>query len=53
MKVKGYNRNLIGGRRPHKGCTKLQHLSISERIIKESYALMAYQKRVGQYKEKK
>lgn len=55
MKKEGYNRNLIGGKRPHKGSTKLQFISLSERVLIESQALELYQKRVkqGKYKNNK
>jgi hypothetical protein len=44
-----YNRNLMGGKRPHKGITKYPiTLSLSERLIAETKALDEYHKRVGQ-----
>jgi hypothetical protein len=49
-----YNRNLMGGKRPHKGITKYPiTLSLSERLIAESKALDDYHKRVGQGRWKK
>jgi len=51
-KIKGYNRNLITGKRPHRKVQKYgKYKTLGERIKAECYALTAYQKRVGQYKE--
>lgn len=44
----GYNRNLMGGKRPHRKFSKFGNLTLIERLIAESKALTAYQKRVGQ-----
>lgn len=47
----GYNRNLIGGKRPNKKINRFgKFTTLSDRLIAESEALMAYQKRVGQLK---
>lgn len=48
MHHKEFNRNLIGGKRPNKGLTKLYGLSLSERLKVESTALTQYKKRVNQ-----
>lgn len=48
-KIKGYNRNLIGGKRPHKKITKFgKYTLLSERIAAELKAINDYQIRVGQ-----
>jgi len=53
IKLKGYNRNLVGGKRPHKKITRFGHCqNLSERLMAESAALVKYQKRVGQYPTK-
>lgn len=49
-KIAGFNRNIMGGKRPHKGITKLGHLTLAQRVLAQGKALEAYQKRVGQYK---
>ena len=49
-KKKGWNRNLIGGKRPHRGIQKYGHLTLAQRVLAESKALTDYLKRVGQYK---
>ena len=52
QKIKGYNRNLMDGKRPHKGIQKYGKFpTLGERIMAESKALTDYQKRVGQYKK--
>lgn len=49
-KLADYNRNLMGGKRPHKGFNKYKNLSLSERLIAECKALDNYEKRVKQGK---
>lgn len=47
--LKGYNRNLMGGKRPHKKIQRFgKFKTLAERLVAESNALMDYQKRVGQ-----
>lgn len=46
----GYNRNLIGGKRQHRGISLYGKMSLADRVVAESKALEAYQKRVGQGK---
>ena len=49
-KIPGYNRNLIDGKRRHKGIQKYgKYQTLSERCMAESKALTDYLKRVGQY----
>jgi len=43
-----FNRNLMGGKRPHKGIGKYKNLTLTQRLIAESEALEAYHKRVHQ-----
>lgn len=46
---KGYNRNLMGGKRPRRKISKFgKYKTLAERLKAESAALTAYQKRVGQ-----
>jgi hypothetical protein len=55
IKSDGYNRNLMGGKRPHKGITKYPaSLTLAERLIAETKALDDYCKRLkqGRYKLK-
>ncbi|HWY34502.1 MAG TPA: hypothetical protein VNX68_07640 [Nitrosopumilaceae archaeon] len=48
-KIKGYNRNLCNGKRPHKKIQRYgKYKTLGERMMAESKALMEYQKRVGQ-----
>jgi hypothetical protein len=48
-KIKGWNRNLIGGKRPHRGIQRYGHLTtLTQRLLAESKALEDYQRRVGQ-----
>lgn len=56
-KIKDFNRNLIGGKRPHR---KMQRLAkenalypLTARLKADCEALRRYQIRVGQYKPKK
>jgi hypothetical protein len=53
LKIKVYNRNLIGGRRPHKGIQKYgkyQNLSLNDRLIAETIALNQYLARIKNIK---
>ena len=53
QKIKGYNRNLVGGKRPHRKISKYGKYwvsSMEERFAAEQKALEDYQKRVGQFK---
>lgn len=48
---KGYNRNLMGGKRPHRKFSRFGKFNtLAERLMAEGKALEAYQKRVGQLK---
>lgn len=49
MKKKiGYNRNLIGGKRPHKKISKFgKYNTLGERMMAEGLALTKYLKRVN------
>ena len=48
-KLKGYNRNLIGGKRPHKKIQRMGKVTnLAERLMIETKALIDYQYRVGQ-----
>jgi hypothetical protein len=48
MKYQDYNRNLIGGKRRHRGFQKCKNTnSLSERLILESKALEDYFKRIN------
>ena len=52
-KIEGYNRNIMGGKRPHRGIQKYgKYKTLSERAAAEAKALDAYFKRVGQFKPK-
>ncbi len=45
----GYNRNLMGGKRPHKKFNRFgKFTTLAERLKAEAEALTAYQRRVGQ-----
>jgi len=47
-KLKGYNRNLIGGKRPHKKIQRMGKVTnLAERVMIETKALSDYQYRVG------
>ena len=46
-KLKGYNRNLCGGKRPHRKIQKFgMYTTLSERLLAESKALRSYLDRV-------
>lgn len=46
---RGFNRNLVGGRRRNKGITKYgKYRTLADRLKAEVAALDAYHKRVGQ-----
>lgn len=48
-KLVGYNRNLMGGKRPHKKIGRFgKYKTLGERLLAESRALTQYLKRVGQ-----
>ncbi len=48
VKIIGYNRNLTGGKRPHKKITKFGHCkNLNERLIAETKALNEYLKRIN------
>jgi len=48
-KLKGYNRNLVGGKRPHKKIQRLGKFNnLAERVMIETKGLYDYQFRVGQ-----
>ena len=47
-KIKGYNRNISGGKRPHKKIYKFGKHTLAERVLYESKGLYEYQYRVGQ-----
>jgi hypothetical protein len=48
-KLKGYNRNCAGGRRPHKKIQRFgKYKTLAERMKAESEALEKYRKRVNQ-----
>ncbi len=45
-KIKGYNRNIIGGRRPHKGVQKYgKYQTLTERMMAEMTSFEEYVKR--------
>ena len=49
-KPKGYNRNLIGGKRPHKGISKMPSdciNNLSKRLVWESLQYEKYLKRIN------
>lgn len=51
LKERQYNRNLIGGKRPHKGISKYGKCkTLTERLIAETNALEEYRKRVKNQK---
>jgi len=48
MKPQGYNRNLMGGKRPHKGISKMPKeciTNLSKRLLYESKRLSEYLER--------
>ena len=48
QKISGYNRNLIGGKRPHKKITKFGKCkSLAERLVTEIKALNDYLTRIN------
>ena len=48
IKTKGYNRNLMNGKRPHKKIQRFgKYKTLAERLIAESEALEAYHKRIN------
>lgn len=48
-KPKEYNRNLIGGKRPHKGIQRYgKYKTLSERLIAETKGLNDYLQRINQ-----
>lgn len=50
MKFEDYNRNLMGGKRPHKKFARYgKYNSLGERLQAVDRGLAKYQKRVGQY----
>ena len=53
MKPKGFNRNMVGGKRPHKGIRSMPTeciKNLSKRIMWESKQLQKYINRVGNQK---
>ena len=53
IKIKGYNRNLVNGKRPHRKITKFgQCKNLSERLILETIALNKYLTRVNNKQSK-
>ena len=49
-KQKGWNRNIMGGKRPNKGITKYGRFTLGERIMAEGKATREYEQRVNQCK---
>ncbi len=48
-KIKGYNRNLVNGKRPHKKIQRFgKFKTLGERMMAEGAALQRYSKRVHQ-----
>jgi hypothetical protein len=48
MKTEGYNRNIIGGKRPHKGVQKYgKYKTISDRLIAECKGIEQYKRRIS------
>lgn len=50
--IKGYNRNLMGGRRPHRGIQKYGKYTFAERVKAEIIAYNEYLERVYTPKKK-
>lgn len=51
QKIKGYNRNIMGGKRPHKKLPRFgQFATLAERLKAETDALYKYRARVKNQK---